>query len=81
MKYFSSWLSEFLWSPNFQVDQASIDKFEWHINGVVLWSHMTNRIHISTCRRHIDTKPGKVMTSTFKTAWHIDHVTNMKSRD
>ena len=35
----------------------------WHLNGVVLWGHVTNKIHISTCRRCIDTTTlGKVLT-------------------
>ena len=33
-----------------------------HVNGVVLWGYVTNKIHISTCRRCMDTKLGKVLT-------------------
>ena len=33
-----------------------------HLNGVVLWGHVTNKIHISTCGRCIDTALGKVLT-------------------
>ena len=27
----------------------------WHTNGVVLWGHMTKKLHIFTCSRCIDT--------------------------
>ena len=33
-----------------------------HLNGVVLWVHVTNKIHISTCRTSINTTLGKVLT-------------------
>ena len=33
-----------------------------HLNGVILWSHVTNKIHISTYRRRIETTLGKVQT-------------------
>ena len=41
---------------------ALTHKYAQHINGVVLWGHATNKIHISTCRRCMDTKLGKVPT-------------------
>ena len=34
---------------------ALTDKYEWHLKGVFLWGHVANKIHISTCRRCIDT--------------------------
>ena len=34
----------------------------WHLNGVVLLGHVTNKIHISTCIRYINTTIGKVLT-------------------
>ena len=36
--------------------------YAWHLNGVVLWGHVTNKIHISTRRRCIDTTLGNVLT-------------------
>ena len=36
--------------------------YAWHLNGVVLWGHVTYKIHISTCRRCIDTTLGKALT-------------------
>ena len=32
-----------------------------HLNGVVLWSHVTNKTHMSTCRRCIYTTLGKML--------------------
>ena len=38
-------------------------KVTWSLNKVVMWGHVTNYIHyISTCRRPINTKLGKVLT-------------------
>ena len=34
---------------------AVTHKYPWHLNGVVLLGHVTNKIHISTCRRFIET--------------------------
>ena len=36
--------------------------FVWHFNGVVFWGHVTNKIHIITYRRTVDTKLRKVLT-------------------
>ena len=33
-----------------------------HINGVALWGHVADKIHISTPRKCIDTTLGKVLT-------------------
>ena len=33
-----------------------------HLKWVVLWGHLTNKIHISTCKRGIDTMLDKVLT-------------------
>ena len=41
---------------------AFTNKYAWHLNGVVLWGHVTNKIHISTCGRCMDTKLGKLLT-------------------
>ena len=41
---------------------AFTHKYAWHLNGVVLWGHVTNKIHISTCGRCMDTKLGKLLT-------------------
>ena len=40
---------------------ALTHRYAWHLNGVVFLGHETNKIHISTCRRFIDTKLGKVL--------------------
>ena len=48
--------------------EASTHKFAWHTNEVVLWGHVTNRIHFSTCRRTTENKPGKLMTYCDKLA-------------
>ena len=42
---------------------AVTHKYTWYLNGVVLWGHVTNKIHASTCRRCINTTLGKVLTS------------------
>ena len=42
--------------------------YAWHLNQVVLWGHMKNKIHISTCRRRIDTIPGKVCANLVQEA-------------
>ena len=34
----------------------------WHLNGKVLWGQVTNKLHISTCRRWTDTTLGKMLT-------------------
>ena len=42
---------------------ASTKKFEWSLNEVVFWSNLANWIHsISTYRRPMDTKLGKLLT-------------------
>ena len=41
---------------------ALTHKYTWHLNGVVLWGHVTNEIHISTCRRCINNTLGNMMT-------------------
>ena len=44
-----------LWGP-------TTHEFPWPLNKMVLWRHVTNKIYISTFRRPIDTKLGKVLT-------------------
>ena len=41
---------------------ALTHKYGWHPNGVVMWGHVKNKIHISTCRRCMDTKLDSVLT-------------------
>ena len=42
---------------------APTHKFAWHLNEVVLWAHVANQIYyISTCRRTMETKLGKVLS-------------------
>ena len=41
---------------------APSHKFAWPLSVMIMWSHVTNEIHISTCRRPINTKLGKVLT-------------------
>ena len=36
--------------------------YPWHHNGVALWCQVTNKIHISTCRRCINTTLAKMIT-------------------
>ena len=57
--------------------------YAWHLYGVVLWGHMKNKIHISTCRRRIDTIPGKVCANLVQEArkHNLDQETNMRSHD
>ena len=52
-----------------------------HVNGVVLWGYVTNKIHISTCRRCIDTKLGKVLTQCDSQTWPFDQIAKGRSRD
>ena len=40
---------------------APTHKFAWYINHVVLWGHVTNKIHISTSRRPMSTRLGNVL--------------------
>ena len=66
MKHFSSYYQNAYGHQTFQggdmLQGALTHEYAWHLNGVVLWGHMTNKIHISTCRRCIDTTLGKVQT-------------------
>ena len=41
---------------------ALTHKYPWHFNGVALLGHVTNKIHISICRKCIDITVGKVLT-------------------
>ena len=39
------------------------NKSTWTLNKMIMWGHVTNQMHyISTCRRTMDTKLGKVLT-------------------
>ena len=40
---------------------APTNKIAWPLDGV-LWGHGTNKVHVSTCRRPMDTELGKVLT-------------------
>ena len=66
MKHFSSYYQNAYGHQTLQggdmLRGALTHKYAWHLNGVVLWGHVTNKIHISTCRRYIDTLLGKVLT-------------------
>ena len=66
MKHFAAQLSQCLWSPNFSRWRHAVRSYHayiyMHDNGVILWGHMTNKIHTSTCRRCINTTLGKVLT-------------------
>ena len=42
--------------------RALTHKYAWDLNGKVLLGHVTNKIHISTCRKCINTTKGKVLT-------------------
>ena len=41
---------------------ALTHKYAWHLNGVVLWGSVTNKIYIYTCRRYITSELGKVLS-------------------
>ena len=41
---------------------ALTHKYARYLNGVVLLGNVTNKIHISTCIRYINTTIGKVLT-------------------
>ena len=55
---------------------ALTHEYSWHLNGMVLWGHTANEIHISTCRRCMDTKLYKVLTKCKRipnmTVWPSD---------
>ena len=42
--------------------EAITHKYAWHPNRVVLCGHVKNKMHISTCKRSINTTLGKVLT-------------------
>ena len=44
------------------LQRALTHKYVWHLNEVVLRGHVISKIHISTCRKRIDTKLGKFLT-------------------
>ena len=66
MKHFSSYYQNAYGHQTFQggdmLRGALTNKYAWLLNGVVLWGHVRNKIHISTGRRFIDTTLGKVLT-------------------
>ena len=66
MNYFSSNYENACGHQTFQGGDmlwvALTHKYTWHLNGVVLWGHVTNEIHISTCRRCINNTLGNMMT-------------------
>ena len=41
---------------------ALTHKYVWHLNGVVLWDHVTDEVHVSTRKRCIDITLGKLPT-------------------
>ena len=44
-------------------DGDMLQRAAWHLNGVVSWGNVTNKIHIPTCGRCIDTTTlSKVLT-------------------
>lgn len=57
---------------------AAFHSVTWSFNHVVLWGHMTNNIrYISSCRRTVNTKLGKVVIYREKlpplNVWSHDH--------
>ena len=66
MKHFSSYYQNTYAHETFQGDDmlwgAFTHEYAWYLNRVVLWGHVTNKIHISTYRRHIETTLSKVLT-------------------
>ena len=65
MKHFSSYYQNGYGQQTLQggdmLRRALTHRYAWHLRRVVLWGHVTIKIHISTCRRCIDTTLGKVM--------------------
>ena len=41
---------------------APTHKFNWLLIEMIVWDHVTNSIHISTWRKPMNTKQGKVLT-------------------
>ena len=66
MKHFSSYYQNAYGLQTLQYGDmlggAFAHKYAWHLNGVVLLGHVTNKMHILTCRRCIGTTLVKVLT-------------------
>ena len=66
MKHFSSYYQNAYDHQTFQggdmLQGVFTHKYAYHLNMVVLWGHVTNKIHISTYRRCNDTTLGQVLT-------------------
>ena len=66
MKHFSTFYQNAHGHQNFQggdmLQGALTDEYAWHLNGVVPWGHVKNKLHISTFRRYINTTLGKVLS-------------------
>ena len=61
---------------------ALIHKYAWHLNGVVYWGRVRNKIHISTYRRCMDTKLANCWLNVRGSqTWPFDQVTKVSSRD
>ena len=66
MKHFSSYHQNAYDHQTFQggdmLQGVLTQKYAYHLNVVVSWGHVTNKIRISTYRRCNDTTLGKVLT-------------------
>ena len=55
MKHFSSYYQNAYGHQTFQSGDmlrgALTHKYAWDLNGVVMWGHVMNKIHISTCKK------------------------------
>ena len=61
---------------------ALTHKYAWYLNGVVLSDHVTYKIHISTCRRCVNTTLGKVLTKCKRLLnMTLSSGDNVRSRD
>ena len=54
--------------------ETSSKKFAWHLNRLILWGQVTNKIHVSICRRPMGTVLNKVLT-------YCERLTPLKSHD
>ena len=86
MKHFSSYYQNVYGHQTLQggdmLRWALTLKYAWHLDGVILWGHVTNKILISTCRRCIDTTLDKVpcwLSVRGLQTWPFEQMTNVSS--
>ena len=58
--------------------EQSTHKFVWPLNEVIVLGHVINWIqYISTCRRPMDTKLGKLQTYQWEAVWPFNYVMHL----